>query len=69
MYSEIALNVEAQEVVPGPTQPESALTWLFFREHDIAKALVDLILLWIVIGAETVIFWRMQQLAAWLMAP
>ena len=44
-------------------------TWLFFREHDIGNALAGVFLLWIAIGAETVIFWRMQQSAAWLMAP
>jgi translocator protein len=44
-------------------------TWLFFREHDIANALADVFMLWIAIGAETAIFWRIQQSAAWLMAP
>jgi tryptophan-rich sensory protein len=44
-------------------------TWLFFHEHDIANALANLCLLWIAIGAETVIFWRMQPSAAWLMVP
>ncbi len=44
-------------------------TWLFFREHDIGNALADVLLLWIAIGAETVIFWQLQQSAAWLMAP
>jgi translocator protein len=44
-------------------------TWLFFREHDIANALADNFLLWIAIGAETLIFWRMQRSAALLMLP
>jgi tryptophan-rich sensory protein len=44
-------------------------TWFFFREHDIADALADISLLWIAIGAEIAIFWQIQPLAAWLMAP
>ena len=44
-------------------------TWLFFREHDIANALADIMMLWLAIGAEIAIFWRMRQSAAWLMAP
>jgi tryptophan-rich sensory protein len=44
-------------------------TWLFFREHDIANALADVLLLWLALGAETAIFWQIQPSAAWLMAP
>ncbi len=44
-------------------------TWLFFCEHDIANALAEIVLLWIAIGAEIVIFYRIKPLAAWLMAP
>jgi translocator protein len=44
-------------------------TWLFFHEHDIPNALIDIFLLWIAIGSEIVIFWRLQPSAAWLMTP
>ena len=44
-------------------------TWLFFHEHDIANALADVILLWTAIGAEVVLVYQYQPIAAWLLAP
>jgi translocator protein len=44
-------------------------TWLFFHEHDIANALANVFLLWVAIGAEICIFYRIEPFAAWLMTP
>jgi translocator protein len=44
-------------------------TWLFFHEHDISNAMADVFLLWMAIGIEALIFYRLQPEAAWLTAP
>lgn len=44
-------------------------SWLFFRWHLGAMALADVILLWVLIVATTVVFWRVRPLAAALMLP
>jgi len=46
-----------------------AWSWLFFNKHDIGVALVDVILLWFVVGFTTLIFGGVTPLAAWLMLP
>jgi len=44
-------------------------TWIFFRCHRIAAALIELVFLWLAIAATTVGFAILDPLAAWLMAP
>ena len=46
-----------------------AWSWIFFRHHAIRSALVEIVLLWIAIGAATLIFHRVSPAAAWLMVP
>ena len=46
-----------------------AWTWIFFRQHAIGLALIEVLLLWAAIGATTLAFGRVAPLAAWLMAP
>jgi translocator protein len=44
-------------------------SWIFFRRHAIGAALVEIVALWIGIGATTMVFSRVSSVAAWLMAP
>jgi tryptophan-rich sensory protein len=46
-----------------------AWTWIFFRQHAIGAALVELVLLWIAIGVTALVFGRVAPVAAWLLAP
>jgi len=46
-----------------------AWSWIFFRQHAIGAALVEVLLLWALIGAGTLVFGRVSSAAAWLMAP
>jgi tryptophan-rich sensory protein len=46
-----------------------AWSWIFFRRHAIGAALVEVSVLWMVIGAATLAFSRVDLVAAWLMAP
>jgi tryptophan-rich sensory protein len=42
---------------------------IFFRQHALGAALVEVVFLWAAIGATTLIFARVSQAAAWMMAP
>jgi tryptophan-rich sensory protein len=44
-------------------------SWIFFRKHAIGLALVEVVVLWVAVGATTLAFGRVAPLAAWLMAP
>ncbi|MGD0902391.1 MAG: TspO/MBR family protein [Terracidiphilus sp.] len=46
-----------------------AWSWIFFRQHAIGAALVEVVLLWVAIGATALVFARVAPLPAWLMAP
>jgi tryptophan-rich sensory protein len=46
-----------------------AWSWIFFRQHAIGAALAEVVVLWAVIGATTLVFGRVAPVAAWLMAP
>lgn len=46
-----------------------AWSWIFFRQHAIGFALVEVAVLWVAIGATTLAFSRISPLAAWLMVP
>ncbi|MGD1108367.1 MAG: TspO/MBR family protein [Terracidiphilus sp.] len=46
-----------------------AWTWIFFRQHAIGAALVEISVLWVTIGAATLAFSRVAPVAAWLMVP
>jgi tryptophan-rich sensory protein len=42
---------------------------IFFRFHAIGAALAEVIVLWVAIGATTLVFSRVAPSAAWMMAP
>jgi len=44
-------------------------SWIFFRRHALAAALVEVICLWLAIAASITVFHRIDPAAAWLMAP
>jgi benzodiazapine receptor len=44
-------------------------SWIFFREHRLAAASLEIIVLWLAIAAATILFLRVVNLAAWLMLP
>jgi benzodiazapine receptor len=44
-------------------------TWLFFGLHHGALALVEIAVLWLLIAANILSFWRLQRLAALLLLP
>jgi tryptophan-rich sensory protein len=46
-----------------------AWTWIFFRQHAMGGALVEIVLLWAVIAATALAFGRVAPSAAWLMTP
>ena len=46
-----------------------AWSWIFFRQHQLAGALLEIVLLWLSIVAATVLFSRVSRLATWLMLP
>ena len=46
-----------------------AWTWIFFRQHALGAALIEIATLWAAIGATTVAFSRVEAGAGWLMAP
>ena len=47
----------------------AAWSWLFFGEHAIGFALVDIIVLWLLIVTTLTLFWRRRILAGVLMVP
>ena len=46
-----------------------AWSFIFFRQHAIGVALLEVIFLWAAIATTTVVFSRIAPPAAWLMAP
>ena len=46
-----------------------AWTPLFFRFHLLRSALAEIVVVWLAIGATTVVFARVDAAAAWMMAP
>jgi tryptophan-rich sensory protein len=44
-------------------------SWIFFRQHLIGAALIEVVLLWLAIGATTLVFAKVAPAAAWLMTP
>jgi tryptophan-rich sensory protein len=44
-------------------------SWLFFGWHRGALAFVDILLLWVLIIATLIAFWRVRALAGWLLVP
>lgn len=47
----------------------AAWSWLFFGRHDVALALADIIVLWLLILATLVLFWRVHRAAGLLLVP
>jgi tryptophan-rich sensory protein len=46
-----------------------AWSWIFFHRHAIGAALIEIAVLWAMIGLTTLAFGRVDPLAAWLMVP
>jgi len=46
-----------------------AWSWIFFHRHAIGSAAVEVAVLWVAIGATTLVFGRVSTPAAWLMVP
>lgn len=46
-----------------------AWSWIFFNQHQLGWAFAEILVLWAVILATTIAFFRVQQLAGWLMVP
>jgi tryptophan-rich sensory protein len=46
-----------------------AWSWIFFRKHRMGAALAEVVVLWVSIGAMTLVFRQVVPLAAGLMAP
>ena len=44
-------------------------SWIFFGLHQIGVALLEIILLWFVIGATILAAWRVSRAAAFLLLP
>lgn len=44
-------------------------SWLFFGQHRMGLALVDMVALWFAIIVTIALFWRVRHLAAWLLVP
>jgi tryptophan-rich sensory protein len=44
-------------------------TWVFFVRHSLAGGVAEVAFLWIAIGATTLVFYRAEPAAAYLMAP
>jgi tryptophan-rich sensory protein len=44
-------------------------TLIFFRQHHIGAALVEIVALWVAIAATALVFSRVSPLAAWLLVP
>ena len=46
-----------------------AWSWIFFRQHSLVGALIDIVLLWLAVGETTIAFGQIAPRAALLMAP
>jgi translocator protein len=46
-----------------------AWTWIFFGQHNIGAALVEIVVLWFLILATIVLFWQQSALAGGLLIP
>ena len=46
-----------------------AWSFLFFGAHRIGAALVEIVVLWLVIAATTIAFWRIDRIAGFLFFP
>lgn len=44
-------------------------SWLFFGLHDVTLALIDLIVLWLLVLANVMLFWRISRPAGLLLVP
>lgn len=46
-----------------------AWSWVFFHFHQPGWAFVEIVVLWLAIGATTITFFRCSKTAGWLMVP
>lgn len=46
-----------------------AWSWLFFGQHRLGWAALEIVLLWLLIVATLVTFWRVRRSAGWLLVP
>lgn len=47
----------------------AAWTWLFFGQHQVRAALIDIVILWVTIVATLLSFWSLEPLAGILLLP
>ncbi len=47
----------------------AAWTWLFFGRHEILGAFIDILILWVMILATMVLFWRLVPVSGILLLP
>ena len=47
----------------------AAWSWLFFGLHRPGYAFLDIVLLWLLVAATLVAFWRIRRAAGWMLAP
>jgi tryptophan-rich sensory protein len=59
-----ALNVYCAQLVAN-----ALWSWMFFAWRQGAMAFAEVVVLWLLIAATIVLFWRLHRLAAFLLAP
>lgn len=59
----------ALKLFVGQLVANALWTWLFFVWHQGALALTEIVLLWLLIAATLVAFWRIHRVAAVLLLP
>jgi translocator protein len=68
-HRHIANGANALVLYSAALVPNALWSWLFFDWHMGLWALVDIGVLWILVGLTVRAFWRVRPLAGWLMAP
>ena len=71
VWRRVGLSGARAGMVAYSAQLALSLAWsfLFFGGRMIGIALAEIVLLLVVIGANAVLFWRADRLAAWLLVP
>ena len=46
-----------------------AWSWIFFRRHAIGAAFIEVVVLWVAIGATAIVFALVNPIAAWMFVP
>ena len=67
--NDLSLTASAQRLFITQLVFNALWSWLFFTWHQGALALLNIVVLWLLIGATLVRFWRLQKLAGLLLVP